>query len=102
METCVYAFLNNITTKLHSADSPGKTELESSLIKNADALFCDSIPQSKERGEFQSPEFWGTLRELGTLIESDLSEKHRFTIFDSSGLPSQDLEMATLISMHLD
>ena len=81
------------------ADSPGKCELEPALIGRANQLLCDSISQTKERGEFQSSEFWSSLQEIGTVSESihDVVADS-FTIFDSSGLPLQDVEMANLVS----
>ena len=84
------------------ADSPGKCELDSDLIRSADALICDCISQTKERGEFQSKEFWEILREIGSLQESlHSTTSSLLTIFDSSGLPLQDVEFANLISSRL-
>jgi len=84
------------------ADTPGKCELDPDLIRDATELFCDSIPQSRERGEFQSEEFGDKLRELGSLIKSPHeSAKAYFSIFDSSGLALQDVEMANLVSKSL-
>jgi ornithine cyclodeaminase len=84
------------------SDSPGKCELDPGIIRNADALICDSISQTKERGEFQSNEFWESLCEIGSLEES-LHETRTtrtpiMSIFDSSGLPLQDVEFANLVS----
>ncbi len=88
------------------ADSPGKTELDAKLIRKANTLICDSIPQSKIRGEFQPSEFWESLVEVGTIMDGDdmkgVELEGSFSIFDSSGLPLQDVEMANLISEHLD
>lgn len=84
------------------ADSPGKYELDPDLIREANALVCDSIPQSKERGEFQSDNFSGKLKELGSLTKCPHeSTKPYFSIFDSSGLALQDVEMANLVSKSL-
>ena len=84
------------------ADSPGKGELELSLIRAAaNALYCDSIPQSKERGEFQSEEFGDKLIELGSVTESPHKSAIKFSIFDSSGLALQDVEMANLMAKTL-
>ncbi len=84
------------------ADSPGKSELYPEIIRKADSLICDSSSQTKERGEFQSEEFWDRLYEIGTLkgaIHGHTTSK--FTIFDSSGLPLQDVEFANLVSKNL-
>ena len=84
------------------ADSPGKCELDPDLIREANKLVCDSIPQSKERGEFQSYKFGEELSELGSVtISPHESIKTCFTIFDSSGLALQDVEMANLVSQNL-
>ncbi|GFH53305.1 hypothetical protein CTEN210_09781 [Chaetoceros tenuissimus] len=81
------------------ADSPGKCELSHELIRKANSLYCDSKPQSMERGEFQAQEFHDKLVEIGSIEISPHEEAGgRFTIFDSSGLPLQDVEMANLIS----
>ncbi len=88
------------------ADSPGKCELDPNLVRNATAIFCDSIQQSMERGEFQNPEFFNSLIEIGGAPEGvfgNLEESlEGFTIFDSSGVPFQDVEMANLLFSALD
>ncbi len=99
-----------VGTVLHitavGADSPGKMELDPNLIRKADTLICDSIPQSKCRGEFQPSEFWESLVEIGTLMDGNHTNgvelEGSFSIFDSSGLPLQDVEMANLVSEQLD
>lgn len=84
------------------ADSPGKTELDPQIIRKADKLVCDSIPQSKQRGEFQSCESCQSLIEIGSLTSASVDTDLNFTIFDSSGVPLQDVEMANLISKYTD
>lgn len=88
------------------ADCFGKKELDPELVDRADLLVCDSIPQSLERGEFQ-----GLVTRRNNLVEIGAMENngpHRyatssdqcgggFSIFDSSGLALQDVEMATLM-----
>lgn len=88
------------------ADAPGKCEIESSLIEKADCLYCDSILQSKERGEYQSSRNFmhlPNLIEIGSVFhkESSAFPKGFLTIFDSSGLAIQDVEMASLIAKHI-
>jgi ornithine cyclodeaminase len=84
------------------ADSPGKTELTKDLIHAANYLVCDSIDQTKERGEFQLVESRNDIVELGSLLEEQKSRHIQgVSIFDSSGLPLQDVEMAQLISCYI-
>ncbi len=89
------------------ADSPGKCELNPEIIQAAGngssdgtgALICDSISQTKERGEFQSSDkFWPSLCEIGSIEEPLHTSTPFFSIFDSSGLPLQDVEFANLVS----
>ena len=98
------------------ADSVGKQEIDPEIIRIAGngskngtgALICDSLSQTKERGEFQSSrEFWPLISEIGSIIEEReekgvekalSSSTPNLTIFDSSGLPLQDVEFANLIS----
>mmetsp|Transcript_22421 Transcript_22421/g.28295 ORF Transcript_22421/g.28295 Transcript_22421/m.28295 type:complete len:351 (-) Transcript_22421:208-1260(-) len=99
--------VNCTETFLHisavGADSQGKCELDLDLIRKADMLLCDSIGQSKERGEFQDQEFATSLREIGNFSEKKIREMASdFTIFDSSGVPFQDVEMANLLFSMLD
>jgi len=85
------------------ADSCGKCELDLNLIRKADVLLCDSIDQSKERGEFQNVEFASSLSEIGSISEEKMrGMEASFTIFDSSGVPFQDVEMANLLVSCLD
>ena len=84
------------------ADSPGKRELSDDLIAAANHLFCDSIDQTKERGEFQSLKSSKDIVELGTFLEEQkMHHIAGLSIFDSSGLPLQDVEMAQLISSYI-
>jgi len=91
------------------ADSPGKCELDPELISKFEKiLLCDSAPQSRERGEFQVSRFLGIdsrvleIGQTGIIDEENgrllFTEEHGFlSIFDSSGLALQDLEMAKVI-----
>ena len=89
------------------SDSPGKCELDSALIQKADVLLCDSISQSKERGEFQRTDEFDTdkLIEIGSFADNEMrsiESSSTITIFDSSGLAFQDVEMANLIFSAMD
>lgn len=87
------------------ADCHGKCELDPDLIDRADLLVCDSIPQSLERGEFQGLDTTrrNDLVEIGAMENgpyprsSDTAYDGCFSIFDSSGLALQDVEMATFL-----
>ena len=103
------------------ADSVGKQEIDPEIIRIAGnrskedgsgALICDSLSQTKERGEFQSSkEFWPVISEIGSIIEereekvegkeTSSSSLPILSIFDSSGLALQDVEFANLISSAL-
>jgi len=96
------------------ADSPGKCEIDPKIIRKANALLCDSIPQSHERGEFQlsrNLSYEGSLLEVGSIVDDEgafdsfcsmlKGNDTALTIFDSSGLAIQDVEMADLMSKHL-
>jgi ornithine cyclodeaminase len=81
------------------ADCSGKCELDPALIERADVLVCDSMSQSKERGEFQKLE--RTLLEIGSMkngLHDGSDNPCCFSVFDSSGLALQDVEMANLVS----
>lgn len=90
------------------ADSVGKQELSTHLVAEADCLVCDSILQTRERGEFQhalrenkvKP---ASIQELGQVISgSALSNDRKITIFDSSGVAVQDCVVAKMVyeSLH--
>ncbi len=85
------------------SDSPGKCELDLKLIEKADLLVCDNIDQSKERGEFQRSGDDLSFFEIGALSDEDMESKRgNLTIFDSSGVAFQDVEMANLVSSQID
>ena len=86
------------------SDSPGKCEVDLELIQVANTLFCDNVDQSKERGEFQRLENVESLIEIGTISSEDAMKMKRgnFTVFDSSGVPFQDVEMANLVVSTLE
>jgi ornithine cyclodeaminase len=89
------------------SDTPGKIELDVSLVEKATLLVADNPPQSKERGEFQWVLAQGrnTLEQimpLGRLCQSkdfqqDPNDDKSFTIFDSSGVALQDCVVAQMV-----
>lgn len=89
------------------SDSLGKMELSTEILDTADKCYVDLKSQSQERGEFQLSrwEKIGSssppLIDIGTLelitVNSKAPEEGHFTVFDSSGLALQDVEMAKLV-----
>lgn len=81
------------------SDTEQKQELESELLKNADIVIADSIPQSKSRGEIYRAVIAGAISEdsiieLGTAIQdSALQRTHdeQITIVDLTGVAVQDI-----------
>ena len=81
------------------SDTEHKQELESELLKKADIVIADSIPQSKSRGEVYRAVKDGKISEdkiieLGTAIQnSDLQRTHddQITIVDLTGVAVQDI-----------
>jgi ornithine cyclodeaminase len=98
------------------SDSPGKCEVALDLLKEADICLVDSLTQTGERGEFQKARCEGvdfSLKEVGApgVLDSftgkliaalDGNQKHGLlSIFDSSGMAMQDVQMAKLVAQHL-
>lgn len=103
------------------SDSPGKSEVSTKLLEKADVCLTDLIGQSRERGEFQSSR-WdlldsdcpnlleigseGVVDESSGMLVADRcgisdGKLGLFTVFDSSGLAMQDVQMAKLVFQHL-
>jgi len=102
------------------SDSPGKCELALDVLQAADLCVVDSLLQTKERGEFQ-PSRWESMKgdapifslcEIGSSIDESTgtfvvnhnrdefggtSDVGLFSIFDSSGMAIQDVQMAKII-----
>lgn len=113
----------DLTTELHitavGCDTPGKNELSLGLVKLASQLICDSLEQSKFRGEFQhlfheSREIFGKVKELGQLLIENgwvvgnalpvlrNAGSPTLTVFDTSGTAVQDIQIAKLVSQLID
>lgn len=81
------------------SDTEHKQELESELLKKADIVIADSIPQSKSRGEIYRALKDGEISEdkiieLGTAIQNtDLQRTNddQITIVDLTGVAVQDI-----------
>jgi len=105
------------------SDAPGKSELSLEVLQQADLCLVDSLLQTKERGEFQ-PARWESennnmpsLHEIGApgVLDEDsgafakysqgsntLNLEHGiFSIFDSSGMAMQDVQMAKVVALNL-
>ena len=85
------------------ADSPGKEELELSLIERANCLVSDLASQSLEHGEFQRLKMAGLkIRpvELGDILDRKAlgrKKEEDITIADLTGLATQDIAIAGTI-----
>lgn len=87
------------------SDTSDKIELDPSIIKSADIVVSDSIPQSQSRGEiFQARNQQSLdstkLVELGTLIQNlrlGRKDDQEITVADLTGVAVQDIMIATAI-----
>ena len=85
------------------ADSPGKEELELSLIERANCLVSDLAAQSLEHGEFQrlkTAELKNRPVELGDILDQKAlgrKKEEDITIADLTGLATQDIAIAGTI-----
>ena len=85
------------------ADSPGKQELDTSLVLNADLAVCDLIRQSLDHGEFQHAKVSGKLSnvvELGQILGRDHSgrpSQAAITIADLTGIAPQDIAITSAV-----
>merc|ERR1712194_893998 len=98
------------------ADSPGKRELsEEFFLKNLPLpkryFLCDSIKQSRERGELQylgseeEEESSFSIREIGELLQKQqllksIRNDENIVIFDTSGIAVQDVAISNAICEH--
>jgi len=87
------------------ADTANKQELSSEILKLADRVIVDSIPQSRSRGEVYRAICDGTISErqvveLGVALQSvDLqrSDDRQITVADLTGVAVQDIMVACAI-----
>lgn len=87
------------------SDTKDKQELESDLLKKADLVIADSIPQSKSRGEIYRAVKDGallenTVIELGTAIQDATLQRtsdNQITIVDLTGVAVQDIMIAKAV-----
>jgi len=87
------------------ADAKGKQELETDLIRNVKVV-VDDIEQARHSGEVNVPlsegkikveEIYGTLGEGVANFKNGRVDDEEITIFDSTGLATQDIVCARLV-----
>jgi len=89
------------------ADTSDKQELESEILKNADLVIADSIPQSKSRGEIYRAIKDGAISpqkvvELGNAIQDaslQRTNEKQISITDLTGVAVQDIMIAKAVYM---
>lgn len=87
------------------ADTTDKIELDSAILKKADLVVSDSLPQSETRGEIYQAVKAGMIQrenvvELGTIIaqgKKARSDDNQITVADLTGVAVQDIQIATAI-----
>jgi len=87
------------------ADSPGKQELETSLVARADLRVSDNIAQSLDHGEFAHAHAAGSIGrvdcvELGDVLLGRVPGRRTaddITIADLTGVATQDIAMARCV-----
>jgi len=87
------------------SDTQDKQELESNILKNADIVISDSIPQSKSRGEIYRAVKDGALEpekvvELGTAIQDKAlqrSSEEQTIVVDLTGVAVQDIMITAAV-----
>jgi ornithine cyclodeaminase len=87
------------------SDTEQKQELESKILKKADIVIADSIPQSKNRGEIYRAVTDGEISEkkiieLGTAIQNpklQRTNEDQITIVDLTGVAVQDIMISKAV-----
>jgi ornithine cyclodeaminase len=89
------------------ADSPGKQELESSLLQRANLVVADSISQCVNHGEIHKAFAEGLIKtekllELGNIIgtKSYRRQNEDISVMDLTGIASQDIQISNFILDH--
>ena len=79
------------------ADAPGKRELDPAIVARADRIVCDDVGQCLDHGEIQGQSPDPTrLAVLGELLRSAAPLRPgSLTVVDLTGLPAQDIAVAT-------
>jgi ornithine cyclodeaminase/alanine dehydrogenase-like protein (mu-crystallin family) len=78
------------------ADSPGKQELDTEILRSAALVLADSRRQCEKLGELQhAPDVWGRALELGAFCETPVAfDRAGITVCDFTGLGVEDLYIA--------
>jgi ornithine cyclodeaminase len=87
------------------SDTPEKTELESTILQNADIVVADSISQCLLRGEIHQAIKAGVLEqervlELGNVIthpELQRQSDEQITVADLTGVAVQDIQITKAV-----
>ena len=87
------------------SDTPEKQELDSAILRDADVVVADSIPQCMERGEiFRAIQSGmldqGKVKELGRVIsgqEQGRTSNDQITVADLTGVAVQDINIAAAV-----
>ena len=87
------------------SDTPTKQELDPKILKMADVVVADSIPQCIERGEISHALRSGaisdkTIVELGNVLngkETGRISEDQITVADLTGVAVQDIQIATAV-----
>ena len=87
------------------SDSPEKNELEKGVLKSADLIVADSIPQCMERGEISHAIInkvieKGDVQELGNLIRENGTyncKDNQLSVADLTGVAVQDIQIAKAV-----
>lgn len=96
----------NIAIIALGSDDEHKSEISSQLFKDADIMIIDSKLQAAKFGDVSRALKEGiiahdSLRELGEVLKSGISEKARTIIADFSGIGAQDVAIAEFILSRL-
>ena len=87
------------------SDTKDKQELESAILRKADLVIADSIPQSKSRGEIYQAMNAGSIRsesvvELGVAIQDVAKQRtsdEQIIVVDLTGVAVQDIMIAASV-----
>jgi len=90
------------------SDTQDKQELESEILKKADLVIADSLPQSKSRGEIYQAVKAGSISEekvveLGTAIQDSTLQRtndEQIIVVDLTGVAVQDIMIASAVYLH--
>jgi len=80
------------------ADSPGKQELDSEILRRAAAVLADSRRQCEKLGELQhAPDQWERAVEIGEFCQRGRGAGGVATVCDFTGLGAEDLYIAEYV-----